>query len=140
MTSLRRLLEKKGNLVLDGAMGTLLMAAGLKPGGSQEVRAAVEGARAACSLPVVATMSFDAGGRTMMGVSPEQAVEELSRHGLVALGGNCGSGTPEIMRDHALRARELGARLLGGCCGTTPAHIRAMAEGLGTLPAPAPGP
>jgi len=39
-------------------------------------------------------------------------------------------GTPEAMRDHALRMRSLGARLIGGCCGTTPAHIRAMAEGL----------
>ena len=38
--------------------------------------------------------------------------------------------TPEIGAAHARRARELGATIIGGCCGTTPAHIRAMAEAL----------
>ena len=39
-------------------------------------------------------------------------------------------GTPEVMAQHARRVRELGARIIGGCCGTTPAHLRAMAEAL----------
>lgn len=39
-------------------------------------------------------------------------------------------GTPARMADYALRARDLGARLIGACCGSTPAHIRAMAEAL----------
>ena len=34
--------------------------------------------------------------------------------------------TPEYFADYALRFIETGARLVGGCCGTTPAHIRAM--------------
>lgn len=41
------------------------------------------------------------------------------------------SGTPEVMAGYAATARNLGARIIGGCCGTTPAHIRAMAEALG---------
>ncbi len=38
--------------------------------------------------------------------------------------------TPEQMAAHALRCREIGARYIGGCCGTTPAHIRAAARAL----------
>jgi methionine synthase I (cobalamin-dependent) len=34
--------------------------------------------------------------------------------------------TPEVMADHALKVRGLGARLIGGCCGNTPEHITAM--------------
>jgi 5-methyltetrahydrofolate--homocysteine methyltransferase len=37
-------------------------------------------------------------------------------------------GTPEIMAAYALRVRDLGARLIGACCGSSPEHIRAMAE------------
>jgi 5-methyltetrahydrofolate--homocysteine methyltransferase len=36
----------------------------------------------------------------------------------------------EEMAAHALRCRELGARYIGGCCGTTPGHIRAMGGAL----------
>ena len=62
-----------------------------------EVRAAVEGARLVTdSTPLVATMTFDTHGRTMMGVTPEQALEELSKLDLEALGANCGNGTEEI--------------------------------------------
>jgi homocysteine S-methyltransferase len=39
---------------------------------------------------------------------------------------------PEYFADFALRARDLGAVLVGGCCGTTPEHIRAMREALGS--------
>ena len=31
----------------------------------------------------------------------------------------CYSGTPEIMADYARLARDCGARIIGGCCGTT---------------------
>jgi 5-methyltetrahydrofolate--homocysteine methyltransferase len=56
--------------------------------------------------------------------------------------GNCGTptlgpdllphydGTPEIMADYACLARDAGARIIGGCCGTTPSHIEAMREAL----------
>lgn len=141
-----------------------------------EVRAAVEGARAATGLPVAATMTFDTHGHTMMGVSPLKAVAVLQEMDLVALGANCGNGpgeieavidtmhganpdvpliakanagipqlvgteivydgTPQVMAAYAQRARDLGARLIGGCCGSTPAHIRAMAQALNlTVPA-----
>jgi 5-methyltetrahydrofolate--homocysteine methyltransferase len=39
-------------------------------------------------------------------------------------------GSPERMAEYAVRMRELGARLVGACCGSTPEHIRAMAEAL----------
>ena len=42
-------------------------------------------------------MTFDTHGRTMMGVTPEQAFEILSGFGVTALGGNCGNGPEEII-------------------------------------------
>lgn len=36
--------------------------------------------------------------------------------------------SPEIMAEHALRVRDLGARIIGACCGSTPEHVRAMAH------------
>jgi methionine synthase I (cobalamin-dependent)/5,10-methylenetetrahydrofolate reductase len=38
--------------------------------------------------------------------------------------------TPDYFSVYARRFIEAGARILGGCCGTTPAHIRKMAESL----------
>lgn len=46
------------------------------------------------------------------------------------------NGTPEVMAHYASNVRDLGASLIGGCCGSTPKHIRAMAEALGS---PVPG-
>ena len=40
------------------------------------------------------------------------------------------NGTPELMADYARLAVDCGARIIGGCCGTTPEHIRAMREAL----------
>jgi len=134
-----------------------------------EIRAAIEGVRSAApALPVIATMTFDTRGHTMMGVSPEQAVAALTVWGADAIGGNCGNGPDELLaviqRMHAanpdavlvaksnagmpelvdMRAvyrtdpatmaacavemRDAGARIIGGCCGTTPEHLAAMAE------------
>ena len=36
--------------------------------------------------------------------------------------------TPEIMAEYARRFVEMGARIVGGCCGSTPAHIEAIAR------------
>src|SRR5208337_1443669 len=36
--------------------------------------------------------------------------------------------SPEYFALFAREAAEAGVRILGGCCGTTPAHIRAMAD------------
>lgn len=41
--------------------------------------------------------------------------------------------TPQVMAEYALRYAELGAKIVGGCCGSTPAHIKAMAAALGSL-------
>ncbi|MFQ5575529.1 MAG: betaine--homocysteine S-methyltransferase [Anaerolineae bacterium] len=139
-----------------------------------EVKAAIEGARAACDLPITATMTFDTNGRTMMGVTPVLALQTLRQYNLAAIGANCGNGpaeieaviqamraadsgitliaksnaglpkwvngeltydgTPEVMADYACRARVLGADVIGACCGSTPAHIRAMRRALSAPP------
>jgi methionine synthase I (cobalamin-dependent) len=140
----------------------------------EELAAAVAGA-AGAGLPIVATMTFDTHGRTMMGLAPEAAMALSSRlparpvafgancgigpaqlvesvlglaraagpDDLIVAKGNCGipvyqdghihyDGTPEVMADYACLARDAGARIIGGCCGTTPAHIAAMALALTT--------
>ena len=43
-------------------------------------------------------------------------------------------GTPALMADYAVLARDCGATIIGGCCGTTPEHLRAMREALETRP------
>lgn len=43
-------------------------------------------------------------------------------------------GTPELMADYAALARDCGARIIGGCCGTMPEHLRLMREALDTRP------
>jgi methionine synthase I (cobalamin-dependent) len=55
--------------------------------------------------------------------------------------GNCGipeyidgeihwGGDPEMMAQYGLFARDAGAEIIGGCCGTTPEHIKAMVDAL----------
>lgn len=169
----------------DAAAGFAEQAAGLAAGGVDvlwietmsdisEVRAAVEGCRQSTDLPIVATMTFDTNGRTMMGITPVQALTEMSAMNLAALGGNCGngpeeiegviqamyatnqaypfvaksnagipeyvnghlhySGTPEVMANYAVKVRNFGAKIIGACCGSTPAHIAAMADALAHAP------
>ena len=136
-----------------------------------EIEAAIHGVRrAAPDIPIVATMTFDTRGHTMMGVSPEQAARTLWALGVDAVGGNCGNGPEELLpvieRMHAavpdavlvaksnagmprlvgmqavyesdpavyaetvMAMRAAGARLVGGCCGTRPAHLEAIATRL----------
>jgi 5-methyltetrahydrofolate--homocysteine methyltransferase len=174
------IMEPTGTLAYDEAVEVFAeQAAGLIAGGVDliwietmsdlmEVRAAIEGVRReAPAIPLIATMTFDTRGHTMMGVSPEQAVKALSTWGADAVGGNCGNGPDELLgvieRMHAaepgvvLVAKsnagmpelvdmqavyradpatmatavsamvEAGATIVGGCCGTTPAHLAAMA-------------
>ena len=58
--------------------------------------------------------------------------------------GNCGvpqfqgteivySGTTEVMASYAALAVAAGARIIGGCCGTTPGHLAAMRGSLDSL-------
>jgi methionine synthase I (cobalamin-dependent) len=142
----------------------------------EELEAAVAGA-ARAGLPVVATMTFDTHGRTMMGVTTAAAMGLRERLAVrpVAFGANCGTGpaqlvesvlglagaagpgdiivakgncgvpqyrdgqihydgTPEVMAAYACLARDAGARVIGGCCGTTASHVRAMALALASRP------
>ena len=43
-------------------------------------------------------------------------------------------GTPELMAEYAVLARDSGARIIGGCCGTMPEHLRHMRSALETRP------
>lgn len=43
-------------------------------------------------------------------------------------------GTPELMGEYAVLARNSGATIIGGCCGTTPEHLSAMRAALETAP------
>ncbi len=136
-----------------------------------EITAAIRGARRASpTIPLIATMTFDTRGHTMMGVSPEQAARALLAAGADAIGGNCGNGPDELlpvveqmravapdavlvaksnagmpelvdlravyradpatMAEAGLGFRRAGARIIGACCGSTPAHLAAMAEAL----------
>lgn len=123
-------------------------------------------------LPVVACMVFDSGAdhdRTMMGVTPEQAAEQLVAAGADIVGANCGqgiegylpicrrlraasnrpvwikanAGSPELRGDqvvyptdpehfaaHGPALVDAGASFLGGCCGTNPQFLRALARKL----------
>ena len=139
----------------------------------EEAVAAVEGARAGSRLPLVVAFSFDQGTRTMMGLRPVDAVEELAGRGVAALGANCGrsladtdlvvgeflaaagevpvwvkpnAGIPRIvdgavvydadpgtLAAHARGYVEQGARIVGGCCGSTPEHVRAIAAAVAPL-------
>jgi 5-methyltetrahydrofolate--homocysteine methyltransferase len=38
---------------------------------------------------------------------------------------------PEVMAAQGVEMRDAGARIIGACCGSTPAHLRAMADALG---------
>jgi len=43
-------------------------------------------------------------------------------------------GTPALMAEYAVMARDSGARIIGGCCGTMPEHLKAMRKALETRP------
>ncbi len=86
----------------DAVVAFAEQAAGLNAGGVDivwietmsslvEVEAAVVGTRQSCDLPIAVTMSFDTAGRTMMGVTGEQAATRLTELGVAAMGANCGN-------------------------------------------------
>jgi methionine synthase / methylenetetrahydrofolate reductase(NADPH) len=129
-----------------------------------ELKLALEAARAASErkIPVIACVSFDEGGTTADGRSPEQVALLLADWRADAVGVNCATGpagvyemltrmkepglplvaipnagmpqqvdgrlaymaTPEYFQVYARRLFKAGANAVGGCCGTTPDHIR----------------
>lgn len=50
------------------------------------------------------------------------------------------NGTPELMAEYARLAYAAGATIIGGCCGTTARHVRAMRKALETQAARPPAP
>lgn len=66
-----------------------------------------------------------------------RSILEAHPDAIVVAKANCGipqfvaeeivySGTPELMADYARMAIDTGARIIGGCCGTSPGHLAAM--------------
>jgi 5-methyltetrahydrofolate--homocysteine methyltransferase len=136
----------------------------------KELRAGIIAVREiAPAIPIIAMLTFDDKGRSVLGTPPEAAAITLEAAGADVIGSNCGLGvdgiyqilaamrrvtrlplicqanaglarlqegktvfpaTPEDMVAYHDRLLQLGVRIIGGCCGTTPAHIRAMREAL----------
>jgi len=136
----------------------------------KECRAALIAIReVSATIPVIAMLTFDDNGRSVLGTSPEAAAITLAAAGADLVGSNCGlgvegiyeilarmrsvtalplisqanaglpllingetvfPGTPDEMTAYHDRMIALGVRVIGGCCGTTPTHIRAMKEAL----------
>ncbi|MGI5848918.1 MAG: homocysteine S-methyltransferase family protein [Christensenellales bacterium] len=63
----------------------------------QETRAAVIAAKECCTLPVVASMTFDEKGRTLTGTSPAAAAMTLISAGADVVGLNCSTGPAEML-------------------------------------------
>jgi methionine synthase / methylenetetrahydrofolate reductase (NADH) len=66
----------------------------------------------------------------MHSTNGDVALAAMPNIGLASLAGNklvFPHATPEYFGDFAAHARDLGARIIGGCCGTTPVEIQAIA-------------
>ena len=135
----------------------------------RELRAGIIACRDVCDLPIIAQLTFDDAGRTVLGTPPAAAAVTLDALQVDVLGSNCGlgidgihdvlaqmrqvtprpliaqanaglpvlkdgqtlfPGTPAEMTAYHERLIALGVRVIGGCCGTTPNHIRAMRSAL----------
>ena len=106
---LGELLDPYGDITYDEAYGLFAEAARAAGGAGAdlvivetmtdltELTAAVRAALDSTDLPVFATMTFGEGGRTFMGVSPEDAVETLEELGVDALGINCSLGPESLL-------------------------------------------
>jgi 5-methyltetrahydrofolate--homocysteine methyltransferase len=55
-----------------------------------EIKAAIHGVRSVSKVPLVASISYDRGRKTMMGVSPTSAAKELDSLPIEMIGINCG--------------------------------------------------
>jgi methionine synthase I (cobalamin-dependent)/5,10-methylenetetrahydrofolate reductase len=84
---------------------------------------------------VLEVMAPEAGGLPLV-IQPNAGLPSRVGERLMYL------SSPSYMADYAARMIAVGARMVGGCCGTTPQHIRAMREAVGrhapSRPAPAP--
>jgi 5-methyltetrahydrofolate--homocysteine methyltransferase len=64
-----------------------------------EIKAAIQGVREVSNLPLVVSLSYDRGKRTMMGVSPTQAGKELDALPVDCVGINCGRSLDENLQN-----------------------------------------
>jgi homocysteine S-methyltransferase len=104
------------------------------------------GATPADIITALATLRVDAIG-VNCGVGPQAALDALQQmrpltdrplsampnagHPTTQGGRQIYVSTPEYFADYARRFADAGASIIGGCCGTTPAHIKAMRLALG---------
>jgi len=77
--------------------------------------------------------------RTVLGFSAEKPYIPLIAKGNAGIpkyvdGHIHYDGTPELMADYAVMARDCGAAIIGGCCGTQPAHLVRMRDALENQP------
>ncbi|MCB1367996.1 MAG: betaine--homocysteine S-methyltransferase [Rhodobacteraceae bacterium] len=73
--------------------------------------------------------------RTMLGMAAENPDKPLIAKGNAGIpkyveGHIHYDGTPDLMADYALMARDIGVSIIGGCCGTTPQHLERMRHAL----------
>ena len=105
------------------------------------------------TLPEEFTRQLDAWGADLIGINcsvgPAAVLETLERMAAVTAkkfsaqpnaglprtidGRNIYLCSPEYMASYARRFIDAGARLIGGCCGTTPEHIRAIKNSVRSL-------
>jgi 5-methyltetrahydrofolate--homocysteine methyltransferase len=133
-----------------------------------EIKAAIQGVHLYSEVPMVVSISYDRGRRTMMGVSPTQAAQELDSLPFEIFGINCGRSLEENLQNLVELKKvtnkpiwfkpnaglphldssgktsydttpadmgalvpswlEAGAQIVGGCCGTSPEHLAAIAS------------
>ena len=120
-----------------------------------EVLRAILAVNRASDAPVLGQLVLDAAGRTADGVALDEAARRLLDAGAGALGIECAPGlaslpplvetllrfgvpvsvmpgfhtlTPVAFAAALAPLGTLGAAILGGCCGVTPAHIAALAK------------
>ena len=124
------LIRPLGELSTDEAQVAFAeQAAGLADGGADilwmetmsalaEVEAGVLGARSASDLPIVVTLSFDTAGRTMMGLTGEDAGARLVELGVAGIGANCGANLADT---------EAAVAAIRSVCGDIPVVSKANA-------------
>jgi 5-methyltetrahydrofolate--homocysteine methyltransferase len=135
-----------------------------------EINAAIQGTRSVSGVPLVVSLSYDRGRRTMMGVSPSQAGKDLEALPVDVIGINCGRSldenlqnlvelrkitkkpiwfkpnaglpqldrlgvtvyetTPVIMGSQVQAWIDAGAQIVGGCCGTSPNHLKEISKSI----------
>ena len=81
--------------------------------------------RSLADADLVVTEILAAAGDTPVWVKPNAGVPKIVGAEVVYEAG------PEMLAEHVARYVEQGVRIVGGCCGSTPAHVAAIAKALG---------